>query len=627
MRLRLIITVITFVLIAGFCWWVYRGRLKLTKTDEPQIQQKLDKGPLQINDASHRPIVVLEDGYIGSDACRECHPQNHESWHASYHRTMTQLATPETVVGSFDNVEHHYVGESYRLQRRGDEFWIETDVQGPDGQMRPSSRRIVMTTGSHHFQAYWAAGEPGRAVDLIPATYRIDEGRWIPTYSLFLNPPRQAGSHQRTALWNTTCNRCHATQARPRIDPRNKTIDTHVAEFGISCEACHGPAARHVENMQRDLDELAIIQPERLSPERGAQVCGSCHASSKFKTDDDTAYWMAHGYPYRPGDELEIHRQLIHEGEDRFWPDGVVRVSGREYHGLLKTPCYDHDDASRRMTCLSCHRMHRQDNDPRTLKQWANDQLKPEMDSNRPGSHNNRACTQCHERLEDQQALSRHTFHEVTSSGSVCYNCHMPHTTWGVMKAMRSHTVTSPHVAESLPPVNRPNACNLCHLDKTLAWTARQLHRQYGHSLPELPADHQSIAAAIVWALKGDAGLRAVLAWNLGWDAARETSGDGWMPPVLSLLMQDQYDVIRTNAHRSLRKIEGFADYQYDFLGPPGDRVRSSQKVMVIWSQRPRSDKRDDWETLVLDQEGNVRQEIFQRLLRKRDNRPVSLSE
>ena len=195
------------------------------------------------------------------------------------------------------------------------------------------------------------------------------------------------------------------------------------------------------------------------------------------------------------------------------------------------------------------------------------------------------------------------------------------------MKAMRSHTVTSPHGAESLPPVNRPNACNLCHLDKTLAWTAQQLHHRYGHSLPVLPEDHQSIAAAIVWALKGDAGLRAVLAWNLGWDAARETSGDSWMPPVLSLLMQDPYDVIRTNAHRSLRKIEGFSDFQYDFLGLPGDRVRSSQHVMEIWSQQPRSDKRDDWETLLLDQEGNVREAIFQRLLRQRDNRPVVLEE
>ena len=36
--------------------------------------------------------------------------------------------------------------------------------------------------------------------------------------------------------------------------------------------------------------------------------------------------------------------------------------------------------------------------------------------------------------------------------------------------------------AESLPPVGRPNACNLCHLDRTLGWTEQHLVRWYGHA-------------------------------------------------------------------------------------------------------------------------------------------------
>jgi hypothetical protein len=30
------------------------------------------------------------DGFVGSARCRSCHPQAYESWHASWHRTMTQ---------------------------------------------------------------------------------------------------------------------------------------------------------------------------------------------------------------------------------------------------------------------------------------------------------------------------------------------------------------------------------------------------------------------------------------------------------------------------------------------------------------------------------------------------------
>ena len=32
----------------------------------------------------------------------------------------------------------------------------------------------------------------------------------------------------------------------------------------------------------------------------------------------------------------------------------------------------------------------------------------------------------------------------------------------------------------------RPNACNLCHLDRTLAWTAKHLEGWYGFAPPEL---------------------------------------------------------------------------------------------------------------------------------------------
>src|SRR5262245_29451348 len=32
-------------------------------------------------------------GYASSDACRGCHPEEHESWHRTFHRTMTQVAT------------------------------------------------------------------------------------------------------------------------------------------------------------------------------------------------------------------------------------------------------------------------------------------------------------------------------------------------------------------------------------------------------------------------------------------------------------------------------------------------------------------------------------------------------
>src|SRR5262249_10045543 len=148
----------------------------------------------------------------------------------------------------------------------------------------------------------------------------------------------------------------------------------------------------------------------------------------------------------------------------------------REFNSLLRSPCYTHGQGARTMTCLSCHEMHADADDQRPLDEWRVHQLKPAM-------RENAACTQCHAEFTSPEALSAHTHHAGESSGSSCMNCHMPHTVWGLIKGIRSHEISSPTAQESVR-FGRPNACNLCHLDQTLAWTAEHLHAWYGTRKP-----------------------------------------------------------------------------------------------------------------------------------------------
>src|SRR5262245_3591816 len=75
-----------------------------------------------------RPIQISEDGYVSSQTCRACHPSQYSTWHRSYHRTMTQVATPDTAVANFDGVTVDGVhGRPMRLSRRGRELWAEFD--------------------------------------------------------------------------------------------------------------------------------------------------------------------------------------------------------------------------------------------------------------------------------------------------------------------------------------------------------------------------------------------------------------------------------------------------------------------------------------------------------------------
>src|SRR5262245_22383621 len=75
-----------------------------------------------------RPVQVEDEGYVSSRTCRSCHPSQYASWHRSYHRTMTQLATPETVRAAFSGVTVAGVQDHpIALTRRGRELWAEFD--------------------------------------------------------------------------------------------------------------------------------------------------------------------------------------------------------------------------------------------------------------------------------------------------------------------------------------------------------------------------------------------------------------------------------------------------------------------------------------------------------------------
>src|SRR5262245_8031954 len=102
-----------------------------------------------------RPIRVQDDGFVSSEPCRACHPAQYKTWQTSFHRTRPQVATPDTVRSTFDGTIVDAVhGRPMRLERRDRELWAEfddPDWTGADGRLPARiTRRVVMTTGSHH---------------------------------------------------------------------------------------------------------------------------------------------------------------------------------------------------------------------------------------------------------------------------------------------------------------------------------------------------------------------------------------------------------------------------------------------------------------------------------------------
>ena len=598
---------------------------------------------------TNRPIQVPSDGYASSRTCAACHPAQYATWRGSYHPSMTQIATPESVLADFDGVrvsaEH---GGPMVLERRGDEFWAEFDDPDWDSTSAAPSRvtrQVVMITGSHHQQVYWYPAGRDRLLGQLPAMYLIREQRWIPRASVFLQPPTEQRESE-TGRWNVSCINCHATHGKGELDatldrpPREwQVASTTVAEFGIACEACHGPSERHQAVNRDPLRRYSLhltggpdsttVLPPSLEPRLSSQVCGQCHSIWLGETLSD-------GLPYRPGDDLTETRDLVQPTremgtprmqrileqfptflEDQFWSDGMVRVSGREYNGLIDSPCYwGAAEENRRLSCLSCHTMHKTADDPRSVTEWADTyQVARGMDGNE-------ACLQCHSTL--QQTLTTHTRHAAESSGSSCYNCHMPYTSYGLLRAQRSHQISSPTVAATLE-TGRPNACNLCHLDKPLEWTSQYLEEWYGTPRAPLDQDQQRIAASVLWSISGDAGQRALAAWSMGWSPAQEASGTSWMVPYLALGLDDPYGAVRFISGRSLQSLPGFAGLPYDFVGSNEHRLDATSTAVAIWQRMGAGPRRAAH--LLLGDNGFPLASEWQRLLLLRNHRRLRLVE
>lgn len=577
-----------------------------------------------------RPAETKDNSYVSSDACAECHADQQHAWHASYHRTMTQVATPEAVLGNFDDIQVTARGRKYALDRVGDVYWVT--MNDPDFPVSPETVvdvPIVMTTGSHHMQVYWYPSGVARTLGQLPIVYLKETQQWVPRNACFLRPTDEPVSSE-MGRWNEDCSQCHATQSRSRVRSEG-VFDTHVAELGISCEACHGPGEQHIALHRDGSDapgEDPIVNPSDLSSHASAQVCGQCHSVRVYREAPRVV--SERGHSYRPGGDLdqthdvwqrdsEAVREFIAsrhfpEGKAQalrsvFWDDGMVRVAGREFNGMLDSACYVRGE----MSCLSCHSMHQDESDERELDEWANDQLTVD-------ALGDEACTQCH---TASRYGTVHTHHSSESAGSRCYNCHMPHTTYGLLKAIRSHTIVSPDIARDRD-AGRPNACNLCHLDQTLQWSAAKLHDWYGSPNPEFTEEQATVAASVLWLLKGDAGLRALAAWNMGWPDAQTASGNDWIAPLMARTLNDPYPAVRLIAQRTMRSLPYFGQFQFDAVADEQERKRAILAAIGRWEEHDR--QREANPQILLDADGSQGDRI-ERLMNQRDTTRVNLVE
>jgi Cytochrome c554 and c-prime len=135
------------------------------------------------------------------------------------------------------------------------------------------------------------------------------------------------------------CFGCHSTAATTsnRFDPEQLIP-------GITCEACHGPGARHIQAIK--LGQVAkaatlILNPALLNPADSVEFCGACH-----RTSVDAALTGITG--------IFTLRFPVHRLErSRCWGVGDARLTCPACHDPHRPLV--RDAASYDSRCLSCH--------------------------------------------------------------------------------------------------------------------------------------------------------------------------------------------------------------------------------------------------------------------------------
>lgn len=424
--------------------------------------------------------ICLPEGetatYVGREECARCHEEEMKLWAGSDHDRAMDLATPETVLGNFDNQEftHQKDGEdgfrgvTSKLFRRDDEFFVTTD--GPTGEMETYPIKYVF--GVRPLQQYLIEFPDGR-VQCLPITWDTENERW---YHLYPDEDIPAGDvlHWTGPLqnWNYMCAECHSTNLLKNFNLKDNTYKTTWSEIDVSCETCHGPGSLHVK-----LADSKGIFPDRRygyglprlkDPDSRVEVemCAPCHSRRRVVYPN---FRDNRPLPDGPGQKfLDYYVPELLDG-NLYHADGQILEEDYVYGSFIQSKMY-----AKGVRCTDCH-------DPHTARLKTTDPSAP-WDT----PPDNRLCTDCHMGTHpageyDTQAHHHHP--DSSQPGTLCVECHMPETTYMGVDPRRDHSMRSPR-----PDLTRwlgiPNACTGCHHDEskgeTPEWAEQKLTEWYG---------------------------------------------------------------------------------------------------------------------------------------------------
>jgi tetratricopeptide (TPR) repeat protein len=435
-----------------------------------------------------------EATYVGDKSCAQCHDKEFHEWQGSHHDLAMKEANEKTVVGDFNDTVFELHGVKSSFYKKGEKYFIQTD--GEDGKLH--EYEVKYTFGIYPLQQYLLEFPDGKyqVPDIAWDSRTKEEGgqQW---FHIHKDQVIKAGDVLHwtgpNLNWNYMCADCHSTNLKKNYDAETKKYHTTWDVINVSCEACHGPASKHIEwsnEQSHDLphkgfalslkskskkwDVNTTTKRSELT-DKEIEVCAKCH-SRRSQLDDN----------FKPGERFTDHYLPVTLAEGLYFADGKIEDEVYVYNSFLQSKMYE-----KGVTCTDCH-------DPHTLDRKA---------------AGDKVCFQCHQ--TEKYTSKTHHFHQEGSAGSSCINCHMPARIYMGVDSRNDHSFRLPRPDISVEMKEIPNACNLCHTDKDAQWATDAMKTWYGkvptgkqnfaHSLKALRTNSQDAPKKLYDVLLGDA--------------------------------------------------------------------------------------------------------------------------
>jgi tetratricopeptide (TPR) repeat protein len=409
----------------------------------------------------------VEAAFVDETGCAACHAEEAGAWRGTDHDLAMQPANDETVLGDFHGVRFQDQSTDTLFSRTERGFVVATE--GADGAR--ASFDVPYVFGIDPLQQVLVALPRGR-LQALSVAWDPEADRWFSLYPDERIDASDPLHWTRPAQnWNFACAECHATDLERAYDPASDTYRTRWHRLDVGCQACHGPASRHLE-WALDGDPAAPPSGHGFDAPLGVrdstvevEACARCHARRAPLGD---------GFDHRKRLLDDYLPALLTEG--LYHADGQIQDEVYEYGSFLQSKMH-----MRGLRCSDCHEPH----------------------SLRLRQEGNLLCTTCHSPtpvarphvdlatlVRKNYDSSEHHHHAPGTPGSRCVDCHMAERTYMIVDPRRDHgfRVPRPDLAAA---TGAPDACTGCHAERDAAWAAAEIGEWSG---PKERGSHFGVA-------------------------------------------------------------------------------------------------------------------------------------